>query len=473
MAAVCFAVAICGNAGAQSVPSPAGEAGLSHQVLKTLIETDTTHRSGSTTVLEGKIRTMLLDAGFPAADIVVDGPTENRGNLVVRYRAAHAVKKPLLIIIHLDVVEALRADWTMDPFVLQVKDGYFYGRGTQDVKGNAAAFLTAFLELQRSRWTPKRDVILALTADEEGGAHNGVAWLLEHRPELVQAEAVINPDMGGLLLRGGKPAEMAVEATEKTYADFLFRATNPGGHSSLPTPENALYEVADALGRLERAPFPVELNAITHAYYVEEQKLANPERAALIARLLQRGTEEQAAAELSAKYPWDNAILRTTCVATMMQAGHAPNALPGTASANVNCRILPGHSAEEVRKRLVAIADDPKVQVLYRAEDDSESATAPTRLTVAPPPPRKDIMDSLHVAMDALHWNVPVLPIMEAGASDSIYTANAGMPSYGFSGIGVESGDERAHGRDERILVSSYDQGVVFTRVLVKALGES
>ena len=456
-------------AGAQTLA--ASDRALAREVFKTLIETDTTHSTGSTTVAAEKMRDVLLKAGFAASDIAIDGPNDQRKNLVVRYRAAHADAKPVLTIVHLDVVEARRSDWTVDPFVLTEKDGYFYGRGTQDVKSGDAAFVTSFVMLKRAGFVPKRDLILALTADEEGGADNGVDWLLKNRRELVDADVVINPDAGGLELTDGKPHEMHLEATEKTYADYALVATNPGGHSSRPVPDNAIYAVADALGRLERMPFPAELNAVTRAYYEAELKVAHPARRALIERVLRSPMDQAAVLELS-KDAADNATLHTTCVATMMQAGHAPNALPGSAEANVNCRILPGHSAEDVRQRLVAIVADSRVKVAYKDEAGKLSDTAPARITMAPPPLREDVMKPLRAITAAMWPGVPIVPVMESGASDSIYTSAAGIPSYGCSGIGIDADDDRAHGRDERVRVEAYYQGVEFTRRFVKALGE-
>ena len=450
---------------------------LAHDVFKTLIETDTTHSTGSTTAAAEKMRDLLLKAGFPAGDMEIVGPNDRHMNLVVRYRAGASGKaagekgKPVLTIIHLDVVEAKRSDWTMAPFVLTEKDGYFYGRGTQDVKSGDAAFVTSFIVLKKGGWGPKRDMILALTADEEGGANNGVAWLLKNRRDLVDADVAINPDAGGLLLRDGRPAEMGLEATEKEYADFALTATNAGGHSSRPVADNAIYEVADALGRLEKFKFPAELNPVTRAYYEEELKIGPEAKRPLIERILRTPMDEAAAAELS-KDPTENATLHTTCVATMLQGGHAPNALPGSATANVNCRILPGHSAEEVRQKIAEIVADPRVKVQYSDPGGVLSDTAPAGLAVKPPPLREDVLKPLREVTASMWPGVPIVPEMEAGATDSIYTANAGIPSYGCSGIGVDEDDVRAHGRDERLRVESFYEGVEFTRRFVKALGD-
>jgi acetylornithine deacetylase/succinyl-diaminopimelate desuccinylase-like protein len=444
---------------------------LARNVLQTLIDTDTTHATGSTTATAEKMRSLLLQAGFPASDLTIAGPNPKRMNLVVRYRAKHSDAKPVLTIIHLDVVEADRNEWSVDPFVLTEKDGYFYGRGTQDVKSGDAAFVTSFILLKKAGFQPKRDLILALTADEEGGADNGVAWLLSHRRDLIDASEVINPDAGGLALRDGKPVEMDLEATEKTYADYDLTATGPGGHSSRPLPDNAIYTLTAALGRLARSPFPIELNPVTRAYYEAELKLSGPQRRMLISRLLARPLDTRAAQHL-ARDPSDNATLRTTCVATMLQAGEAVNALPGSASANVNCRILPGHSAEEVRQQLVEIVNDEQVTVTYKDEGGKLSPTAPSRATVKPPPPLDDVLKPLRTITEAMWPGTPIVPTMELGASDSTYTSSAGIPSYGLSGIGIDQDDDRAHGRDERLRVEAYYQGVEFTRRFLQALGE-
>jgi len=357
---------------------------LARDVFQQLIETDTTHSTGSTTSAAEKMRERMLQAGFAPGDMEIAGPSTKRMNLVVRFRAEQSDAKPVLVIGHLDVVEARRSDWTVDPFVFLERDGFFYGRGTQDMKDSDASFVTSFLILKKEGWKPKRDIILALTADEESGGENGVDWLLKNRRELVDAAFAINPDAGGLVTEHAKPVEMDMEATEKVYADFQVSASNPGGHSSRPVPENAIYEVADALGRLERMPFPTELNAVTRAYLEERAKLETPARRKLIELVLSKPMNQIAAAQLSADAGY-NATLRTTCVATMMQAGHAVNALPGAAAANVNCRILPGHSPEEVRQRLVAIFHDPRLKVEFKDNDGSLHATATERAAIAPP----------------------------------------------------------------------------------------
>jgi acetylornithine deacetylase/succinyl-diaminopimelate desuccinylase-like protein len=443
---------------------------LAHDVFKQLIEINTTDSIGSTTVAAEAMRARLLDAGFTPADVVVLGPNERKGNMVARLHGRPgSTLKPVLIICHLDVVEANRNDWTTDPFVFTEKDGFFYGRGTQDMKNSDAAMVTTFIRLKREGYVPDRDIILALTADEEGGKSNGVYWLLKNHPELVAADFVINPDAGGLTTKDGKPILFGVEATEKLYADFHVTATNPGGHSSLPTPNNAIYHVADALARLEKSPFPFELNEVTRAELTTRATLVPADEAADLRTILKTPPDPAAMQRLSAN-PVYNATMRTTCVATMMSAGHAPNALPGRAQANVNCRILPGHSQEEVRQDLIRIFADPTLQVDYTTDSGEVLGRGSDRVSAPPPPLKPDVFNPLHATAAILWPGVTILPEMETGASDSIYTMAEGIPSYGFCGMAIEEGDERAHGRDERLGIESYYTGVQFEYLYLKAM---
>jgi acetylornithine deacetylase/succinyl-diaminopimelate desuccinylase-like protein len=457
---------------AQSPQLPEQDKVLARQVFKELIEVNSQDSDGSVTKAAVAMRDELLKHGFAAEDLILAGPNDRKQNLVVRYRGvAGSTLKPILIIGHIDVVEARRSDWTVDPYVFLEKDGYFYGRGTQDMKSGDAAVVEDFIRMRREGFVPKRDIVLAMTADEEGGKSNGVDWLLQHRPDLMKADFVLNPDAGGVELRDGKATEMDVEATEKTYADFRLTTTNPGGHSSLPRPDNAIYELMHALDKLEATPFPIELNEVTRAQLGATMKIATPERAKLIRGVLATPMDQAALAEFI-KNPEDNATLRTTCVATMLKGGHAPNALPGDADANVNCRILPGHSQEEVRLELVKLFADPKMTVEYVADDGTVSAKAPDRKSLPPPPVREDVFGPLRTVTAEMWPGIPVVPSMSAGASDSIYTMAAGLPSYGIGGMGIDYNDVRAHGRDERIRVGSYYKGVEFYYLYLKALGE-
>ncbi|MBW4040071.1 MAG: M20/M25/M40 family metallo-hydrolase [Acidobacteria bacterium] len=461
---------VCGGAVAQGPTLPAKDKVLARQIFKEFIETNSQDSNGSVTAVAEAARKELLANGFAADDLILAGPNDRKQNLVVRYKgAANSKLKPILIIGHIDVVEARRSDWTTDPYQFVEKDGYFYGRGTQDMKDGDADVVASFIRLRREGYVPDRDITLALTADEEGGKSNGVSWLLKNRPELMKAEFVINPDGAGPTLRDGKAVEMDVEATEKTYADYRVIATNPGGHSSEPRPDNAIYELVHALERLEASPFPVELNAVSRASLEESEKVTTPERAADIRGVLKTPPDPKAVADFS-KNAQDSAILRTTCVATMLKGGHAPNALPGEAEANVNCRILPGHSQEEVRQDLIKIFNDPKLTVEYMADDGTVSATAPNRESQAPPPLRPDVFVPLRAVTAQLWPGMPVIPSMSVGASDSIYTMQEGIPSYGIGGAGIEFGDDRMHGRDERIGVDSFYKSVEFFYLYLKAL---
>jgi acetylornithine deacetylase/succinyl-diaminopimelate desuccinylase-like protein len=460
---------------AQQAPMDPATTRLAHDIFKQLIEINTTDSVGSVTAAAEAMRKRLLDAGFPAADLVLAGPNDRKMNLVARYRAAPgSTLKPILIICHLDVVEAPQAEWSTDPFKLVEKDGFFYGRGTQDMKDSDAILVTNFIRLKKQGFVPDRDFILALTADEEGGKSNGVDWLLTHRPDLVKADAALNPDSGGIDSEGGKPVVMVVEATEKLYGDFEVSAKNPGGHSSLPTRENAIYEVTDALSRLGKYQFPVELNAVTRAYFKEmadiEKGQGNLQIAADMLAILKTPSDPAALARLS-EIPRYNATLRTTCVATMLSAGQAPNALPQFANANVNCRILPGHTQEETRQELLRIFADSTLTVQYKDDAGTLFPVGTDRVSPAPPPLRTDIFDPLHKVVAEMYPGLPILPQMETGASDSIYTMAAGIPSYGINGVAIDTNDVRAHARDERVSITSFDRGVDFYYRFLQALG--
>jgi acetylornithine deacetylase/succinyl-diaminopimelate desuccinylase-like protein len=442
---------------------------LAHDIFQQLIEINTTDSVGSTTVAAEAMAKRLLDAGFPPEDVKVLGPNGRKGNLVVRLHGSSAARKPILIIGHLDVVEARREDWTTDPFKFVEKDGYFYGRGTQDMKVNDAILITTFIRFRREGYRPDRDLILALTADEEGGKSNGVDWLLNNHRDLITAEFALNADAGGVTTVKGKPVNVDVEASEKLYADFQVSATNPGGHSSLPVPDNAIYHVADALARLERTPFPFELNAVTRAYFDRRASLETGQTAADMKAILRTPPDAEAVARMSADARY-NSTMRTTCIATMMSAGHAPNALPQLAQANVNCRILPGHSAEQIRLELVRIFADPKISVRYVDDAGKVYDHTPEKNAFPPILPPPEILKPLARIADEMWNGVPVIPDMETGASDSIYTIAAGLPTYGINGIAIDQDDIRSHGKDERVRATSFYDGVEFYYRYLKAL---
>jgi acetylornithine deacetylase/succinyl-diaminopimelate desuccinylase-like protein len=441
------------------------------EIFKQLIEINTTDTAkGNVTTATAAMQKRFLDAGFPAEDVHLLGPDARKQNLVVRLRAAGTpTEKPVLFLCHMDVVEALRSDWTTDPFEFVEKDGYFYGRGTQDMKESDAALVATLLRLHKEGYKPRRDLILALTADEEGGKFNGAQWLVQNHRELVDAAFVINPDSGGVELDHGRAVVADVEATEKVYSDFQVTAVNPGGHSSRPRPDNAIYELTAALDKLAAYSFPFELNEVTRTYYKNLVGQETGQTAADIRAILTTPPDPAAAARLSAD-PSFNSNFRTTCVATRLSGGHANNALPQTAQANVNCRIFPGHSPEEIRQQLMAIFGDPKLTVKYVSDSYVVSDTAPERKAMVPPPPIPEVFEPLTRLTQTLWPGVPVTPVMENGASDSIYFAQAGIPCYGYSAIALERDDERAHGQDERLPIDSYWKSLDFFYSFLKAV---
>ncbi len=351
---------------------------LAHGIFKQLIEINTTDSVGNVTTAARAMQQRFLQAGFSASDMYLGGPNDRKQNLVVRLRGSGA-KKPILIIGHLDVVEAPRDEWHTDPFKFVEKDGYYYGRGTQDMKDSDAIVVTNFIRLKKEGYKPNRDLILALTADEEGGKYNGVSWLLKTHPDLVRAEYVLNPDGGGVDLVDGKAVDVFVDASEKMYGDFQLTVTNPGGHSSLPVPDNAIYHLANALVRLQHHQFPFELNEVTRAYFKRLSTVETGRTAADLEAILKPRPDPAAIARLSAQDPEWNSMMHTTCVATRLDAGLANNALPQRAQAIVNCRILPGYTLAQIRNQLVRVFADSKVTVRYmddcghRARRDSRA----------------------------------------------------------------------------------------------------
>jgi len=442
--------------------APADLAPLGHAILEELIETNTTLSSGSTTLAAERMAARLIAAGFPRGDVMVVGGADQRKNLVARLRGRAGGGRPVLFFAHLDVVEARRDDWSMDPFALTERDGYFYGRGTLDVKGGAATLVTAFCSLRQRGVVPDRDLILALTADEEGGPNNGVQWLLANDRDLIGADYAINVDAGGPEIRGGRVSALTVQAAEKVFASFTLTVHNRGGHSSLPVPENAIYRLAAGLQRLATLVLPTHTSEITRAYFAAQATLSSGADAADMRAVSVLPTDEAAARRLSASSPFYNAMLRTTCVPTLLEGGHAENALPQTARATINCRVLPEEQPADVMQTLVRAIADPQVEVAPVA--------APTP---SPPSPlRADLRSALErIARDMWGRDLALVPVMETGATDGLYLRNAGMPVYGVTGIAYDPEDNRSHGKDERILVRAFDEGLVFIERLVAAVG--
>ena len=431
-------------------------------VLDELIGINTTDSSGDNTAAAQAVARRLRAAGFPAEDVEVVVPAPAKGNLVARLRGAgHG--RPVLFLAHLDVVEARREDWTRDPFRLQEQDGYLYGRGTQDIKGEAALLVANFVRLRQEGFRPERDLILALTADEEGGrGPNGVRFLLDRRRPLLDAEFCVNTDGGGGQSVSGRPILYSVQAAEKGYLTFTLRARRPGGHSSQPVPENAIYDLAAALLKVRDLQFPVRLNDITRRYFEGTARLKQGQEAADRLAVAKGGPEAEAAAARLSRLPYENALLRTTCVATLLAGGHAENALPQSAEASVNCRVLPGEAQSEVEARLRAAVGSG---VLLEA-------TSPLRenpVSLPPPALLAQIESVVHAATPLL----PVVLTMETGGTDGKSLRAAGIPTYGLAEMFYDLDDVRAHGQDERIRVSDFEQGLDFGYRLARELARS
>jgi acetylornithine deacetylase/succinyl-diaminopimelate desuccinylase-like protein len=436
---------------------------LAHDIYKQLVEINTVDSVGSTTVAANAMAKRFLDAGFPASDIFQGGPKPEKGNLVVRYHGSGA-RKPLMLLAHLDVVQALKTDWSpdLDPFVFTERDGYYYGRGSGDDKAMASIFVANLLRFKKEGYVPDRDIILALTADEEGGGSNGVRWLLANHRELIDAAYALNEGGGGAL-RDGKPFINSVGAAEKVSANFTISTANRGGHSSVPRDDNAIYQLAQALTHIAGHQFPVMLNEVTKAYFSRTAPIETPEMGAAMRAIVANPNDAKASATLS-RDPRYRSMLRTTCVATMLSGGHARNALPQSATANVNCRMAPGHDPADVRAGLIAAIGDTGVTV----------SKGPAMEHAAPSPLTPEVMGPIEkVTRDVFGPNVAVIPTMGTGATDSKYLRAVGIAGYGVSGLFGDPNDSRAHGKDERVLIKSYYDSQEFLYRLVKEMSST
>jgi acetylornithine deacetylase/succinyl-diaminopimelate desuccinylase-like protein len=441
---------------------------LAHDIIKQLVEINTTDSVGSVTTAAQAMAKRFRDAGFAAADVFVGGPQERKKNVVVRLRGT-GQNKPVLLMGHLDVVEARREDWSTDPFKLIEKDGYFYGRGSLDMKGPDAIMAATLIRLKREGYRPSRDVILALTADEEGGCCNGMEWLVKEHRALVDAQFALNGDDYSVILENGRPLFFQIDASEKLYADYRLTVTNRGGHSSEPVPDNAIYTLTHGLDRLAAFEFPFELNNITRTYYQRVVARERGQRAADIRALLRTPPDPTAIRRLG-RSPSDYALMRTTCVATRLEAGHANNALPQRAEAVVNCRILPGHSPQEVQRTLRSVLADPAIRVSYITSDGRMVDAAPSTRSFAPPPLLPQMLTPLERLVDETWPGLAVIPVMSVGASDAVHTSAAGIPTYTFAALAVDPNDDREHGRDERLGVETFYQGNEFLYRYLKRL---
>ncbi len=439
--------------------APEAERARGRELLQELIGTDTTPAHGSTTVAAEKLAARFLAAGFPATDVQVLGDGERTRNLVVRLRG-QGEREPVLLLAHLDTVEAVREDWNLDPYTLTEQDGWFYGRGTMDIKGGAAGLASTLMRLHEEGFVPRGDYVLALTAGEEDGIDNGVQWLQANHPELIKAAYGLNVDGGGPEIRGGKPAVLSVETAEKVYLSYTLTARNPGGHSSLPTPDNAIHQLAKALARLSDWSFPLHTNSATRGYYASLAELVPGPLAADMRAASKEPQDPAVLARLAASSTYNNAQLRTTCTPTLLQGGHAENALPQSAVATVNCRILPDENPDAVDRQLAAVIADPAI-TLARVQ-------APTP---SPPSPVDPLLFGHIEAAAAAIWGpLPVRPYMSAGATDSVFLRAAGLPVYVFNGIAYDVDDDRSHGQDERIAVASFYDSLEFNYRLLKSL---
>ena len=427
-----------------------------------LVETNTTLSEGSCTLASERMAARLIAAGYPAADVrVLAAPERPKdGALSAVLRGSDPAAKPLLLLAHIDVVEARAEDWDRDPFTLVEEEGYLYARGAQDDKAQAAIWVDTLIRLKAEGFTPRRDIKIALTCGEEtSDIWNGVEWLLETHPDALSAGFALNEGARGRLDADGERLALEIQAGEKVYQDFALEITNPGGHSSRPVPDNAIDRLANALVRIGDHTFQWEINPTVAAYF-EAIAPVTPAWAETMARLDDRGRPDAPVAELSAADPAWNAILHTTCVATMVNAGHAPNALPQRARANVNCRILPGHDAAEVKAELERVIADPGVVVSLAGEPDP----------VSPPPPLTPAILDPITAIAARMWpGVPVVPSMSPGATDGRFTNAAGIPTYGVTGLFADPDGGGVHGLNERIRIRSLYEGRDFLYDLVKA----
>ncbi len=439
---------------------PAGEQALARAIYREFVEINSGFTTGATTpVVEVAVK-YLKAAGFADADMHVDGAKPTKMNVVVRYRGS-GVLKPLLLVAHTDVVEAKRDDWSMDPFQFNEKDGYFYGRGVGDDKAQAAVWIANLIQYKKEGFKPDRDLIVALTADEEGGGpYNGVDWLIKNHRDWIDAEYALNEGGWGESEKGKRIAN-DIQVSEKYVLGFRLEVRNKGGHSSLPVADNAIYHLARALDKVSRFGFPLKTNEVTAAYF---KQMAKTERGVVKTDLekVAAGSKEAMQRISKGSTNW-NATLRTTCVATMLEGGHAMNALPQLAAATINCRVLPEDEPTYVKETLRKIIGDTAVAI-----------TSVNDLGRGPASPlRPDVMNTVTEITNKMWPGVTTVPMMVMGATDGRSLRGAGIPTYGVQGFFFDRDDIRFHGRDERIRVESFFEGHAFLYDLVKQLSRA
>ena len=442
---------------------------LGREIYQQLVEINTVDSVGSVTKAVDAMAARFRAAGFPAEDIQILIPEgkPTKGNLVVRYhgKGGPAARKPILLLAHLDVVAAVRSDWPRDPFRLVEQNGYFLGRGSSDDKAMAAIFVSNVLRMKAEHYVSDRDVILALTSDEESGNANGVEWLLAtHRPS-IEADYALNEGGGGVLA-GDTPLFHSIGAAEKVYIDFTLTATNPGGHSSVPRPDNAIYELAEALTKLSSFVFPVELNEVTKPFFEQTAKVEQRAGIAAAMRALVANPSDAAAAATISTEPVYASMMRTTCVATRLSGGHAYNALPNIATANVNCRVAPTSNAPSVVATLTQAIADTGVKITFTLPNAPKFGRAPS-------PVDPQLLEAVTDLTKKMWGNIPVIPTMSTGASDGAYLRGAGIPTFGVSGLFMQPGESNVHGRDEKMRVKSFYEGLDFLDQVVRRITAS
>jgi acetylornithine deacetylase/succinyl-diaminopimelate desuccinylase-like protein len=430
---------------------------LAVAIYKELVEINTVSDTGDTGRAADAMAARLRAAGFNGADVQVLKPAPRKGNLVARLRGTGA-RKPVLLLAHLDVVPADREDWSLDPFKFTEKDGYFYGRGTSDDKAMAAALVTNLIRYKEEGYRPSRDIIVALTADEEIGGRWGIQWLVKNRRSLIDAEFALN-EGGGVVLKDGKPFRVNIQTAEKVSVNYRLEVTGKGGHSSLPTGDNTIYRLAEGLARVGKFSFPVNLNPTSRAALETIAESEGPQMAADIRSVLSGTPAPAALARLTANAAY-NAQLRTTCVATLIEGGHDINALPQAARATINCRVMPGESTEDVRAALVHALADDRISVTHVAE----------RAAASPSENNEELWRTVETTAAEFWPGAPVVSVMAAGATDGRVLRRAGIPTYGHTGLA--SGEARAHGKDERVIVKSFFDSTEYLYRLVRRLSE-
>lgn len=434
-------------------------------LYKQLVETNTTLSSGSCTLAAERMAAYLAAAGIPAGDLhpFTDPAHPKEGGLVVVYPGRDPKAKAVLMLAHLDVVEAKREDWTRDPFTLIEENGYFYARGAFDDKAMAATWVDTLARFKRENYQPRHTLKLALTCGEEtNGAFNGAEYLAKNKRDLIDAAFAVNEGGGGKLDENGKPRFLGIQVGEKLSQNYTLEVTNPGGHSSRPVPDNAIYHLAHALTAIQAYRFPVMFNATTRDFYTRVTATRSPEERAAITTLLANPSDPIARAELE-KDPDNNAILHTNCVATMLDAGHATNALPQRARANINCRIFPGTSVEDVRQTLNRVVADPKVRITLR---DVRNAPSP------PPPLDPKVLGPAEKLAAQMWPGLLMVRLMSAGATDGAFLTPAGIPTYGISGAFIDPDGDGMHGLNERIHVKVLYDSRDYLYRLMKIYGD-